>query len=1027
MSRTGTCRAFVPTFVTIILIVSAAQPASVLAAGPQPWIKLSSPNFIVVTNGNDKQAHRVAYRFEMIRAVFRDFFPTRASGKDRPVTIVAAKDENTFKTLLPQYWAQKGSLHPTGFYLGGVDKSYIVLRLDVSLNESAYEPYEVVNHEYVHYLTRRTMSQLPLWIVEGLAEFYGNTRVEGKTVFVGAPSTSRLMVLRQNPLLPLNTLFGIDASSPYYHEENKASIFYAESWALTHYLIIRDWREKTQRLNDFLDLLGNNVPALEAAKRSIGDQAALEAALEQYIHNFSFTAARINTPNIDETGFVTKPISEAESLAVRADFLARDRQYALAQEMLERSLELDPKSATACEAMGFLKAQQDKAAEAEKWYSQALALNSESYLAHFYYAVSLLKARSGGDWATLAESHLRAALTINSDFAPAHDALAYVLAFALPKQNPEEGYIEAGRAIQLEPGNVHYRVQAVHILERLGRADDAIKAADLAVARAQTPQERTEASAALTSAQQYVAYKNRVGELSKAQSPEISAQPVQNTPQAPEQKVQPNSSEQKRSQNVAEGGDHGLGHSQRGSQMVGPAEVLSDTMGVDFGPYVKSILPVVKQNWYRLIPDSARPPMMKKGKLAIEVAILKDGKVPAMQLVATSGDVALDRAAWAGITNSQPFPPLPPEFMGDHLSLRFYFYYNPGKSDLQEPPTPPTALSLAIESIKKIERKTERTKDDLAQLEQDTATLTKALDGQKLDSRDTALAHYYRGMARSIVNAIHRHEGEQIDLPLAQAALADFEFLIANPDTLNPLLSVANAQYMAGRVASNQLHSEPLAYSYWDKCAQQGHAGCLNIMASARLTGKGGQKVDFREALQLHTKVFKTGTEYRCAGAYSARAIAAMIYFTGVHSDDDELAWLDKAYPLLDAVETKEKNKDACDRSGVEIEEYLYRLSRGERRDTLLQDASGRLDNDSPVSTATIQLLLGGIDKSKFEAAVESSNSERARCIGYFNAMWYMELAKNHAAAEQYHKHLLDIGEFYCSEPLVYAKSKFEF
>lgn len=131
------------------------------------------------------------------------------------------------------------------------------------------------------------------------------------------------------------------------------------------------------------------------------------------------------------------------------------------------------------------------------------------------------------------------------------------------------------------------------------------------------------------------------------------------------------------------GGDYGLGQGQRGSQMMGPAEVLSDTQGVDFGPYLQRILHDVKQNWYLLIPDSARPPIMKKGKLAIEFAILKDGQVPAMQLVATSGDVALDRAAWASITNSQPFPPLPTEFHGDHLSLRFYYYYNPDKNDLQ--------------------------------------------------------------------------------------------------------------------------------------------------------------------------------------------------------------------------------------------------------------------------------------------------------------------------------------------------------
>ena len=54
-----------------------------------------------------------------------------------------------------------------------------------------------------------------------------------------------------------------------------------------------------------------------------------------------------------------------------------------------------------------------------------------------------------------------------------------------------------------------------------------------------------------------------------------------------------------------------------------------------------------------------------------------------MRLVASSGDVALDRPAWGSITASNPFPPLPSEFTGPYLALRFRFYYNPDKADLQ--------------------------------------------------------------------------------------------------------------------------------------------------------------------------------------------------------------------------------------------------------------------------------------------------------------------------------------------------------
>ena len=126
-------------------------------------------------------------------------------------------------------------------------------------------------------------------------------------------------------------------------------------------------------------------------------------------------------------------------------------------------------------------------------------------------------------------------------------------------------------------------------------------------------------------------------------------------------------------------GDFGLGTGAHGRDL-NDYEILSDTQGVDFGPYLQRILQDVRQNWYHLIPPSAE---MKKGKLQIEFAITKDGKVADMRLAASSGDPALDRPAWGSITLSNPFPPLPSDFTGPYLALRFRFYYNPDKADLE--------------------------------------------------------------------------------------------------------------------------------------------------------------------------------------------------------------------------------------------------------------------------------------------------------------------------------------------------------
>jgi len=131
--------------------------------------------------------------------------------------------------------------------------------------------------------------------------------------------------------------------------------------------------------------------------------------------------------------------------------------------------------------------------------------------------------------------------------------------------------------------------------------------------------------------------------------------------------------------NVGDNGDFGLGTGAHGRQL-GNLEVLSDTQGVDFGPYLQRVLHDVKINWYSLIPESAQ---MKHGNLAIEFAITKDGKIADMHLATSSGDIPLDRAAWGGIVASNPFPPLPSEFGGQYLALRFRFFYNPTKEELE--------------------------------------------------------------------------------------------------------------------------------------------------------------------------------------------------------------------------------------------------------------------------------------------------------------------------------------------------------
>ena len=130
------------------------------------------------------------------------------------------------------------------------------------------------------------------------------------------------------------------------------------------------------------------------------------------------------------------------------------------------------------------------------------------------------------------------------------------------------------------------------------------------------------------------------------------------------------------------GGDSGAGALHAKAERLGSVEILSDTMGVDFGPYLQRLHFVVQQRWDVLIPQVALPPVMKKGVVVLEFAILPDGRVQGLKVVASSGDESLDRAAFGSISNGA-LPQLPPEYKGKYLLLRARYYYNPDKGDLE--------------------------------------------------------------------------------------------------------------------------------------------------------------------------------------------------------------------------------------------------------------------------------------------------------------------------------------------------------
>jgi tetratricopeptide (TPR) repeat protein len=477
------------------------------------WVEVRSEHFIVATNSNEKKARQIADQFERMRSVFHVAFPKLQIDPPAPIIVLAIKDEKDFRSLEPAAYLAKGQLKLGGLFLRAPDKNYVLMRLDAE----GEHPYEVVYHEYTHLLLSKSAEWMPLWLNEGLAEFYQNTEIHEKDVSLGQPSAENIILLRQNRLLPLPTLFTVDAKSPYYHEENKGSIFYAESWALTHYIEFKDFQEKSQRLTDYGTLLAQKVDPVTAATRAFGDLNRLQDGLDRYVHGqagFSFFKMKAAT-EIDDTTFKAQALSAAEADALQADFLAYNDRGADARSLLDRVLKEDPKNVSAHETMGFLEFRDGHLDEARRWYAQAVQLDSQSYLAHYYFAAMTLNGSLGStDNDAQVESSLRSAIKLNPSFAPAFDLLAVFL--GMRHRDLDNAHILGLTAVSLEPGNVRYRINVAQVLLEMGQGSNAVRVLDSAAKMAKTPEDVQAVDGTLRNAQAFAAAQEQASQQQRA-------------------------------------------------------------------------------------------------------------------------------------------------------------------------------------------------------------------------------------------------------------------------------------------------------------------------------------------------------------------------------------------------------------------------------------------------------------------------------------------------------------------------------
>ena len=343
------------TFAVSALVFIFLLPVSAFAK--DEWTQVRSRNFNLVGNASEKDIRKVATRLEQFRETFRLLFSQVNFTAPIATNVVVFKSAGAYKPFLPKRADGKTDTGIAGYFQPGEDVNYITLSTEGEDDDT----FGTIFHEYVHFMVNTNFgkSEVPPWFNEGLAEYYQTFAIDDdQKVKLGLPQNIHLQLLQQSKMIPLDTLFSVSNYALHQNGNHSRSIFYAESWALVHYLIQSG---KTEGLGKFLDLAMKDVSAEKNFQDSFQmTYAQMEKELRKYVAQNSYKYQVITLKNklTFDGEMQVSPLSEADANSYLGDLLYHTNRADDAEPYLQKALALAPDSSMANTTFGMVKIRQ---------------------------------------------------------------------------------------------------------------------------------------------------------------------------------------------------------------------------------------------------------------------------------------------------------------------------------------------------------------------------------------------------------------------------------------------------------------------------------------------------------------------------------------------------------------------------------------------------------------------------------------------------------------------------------------------
>jgi tetratricopeptide (TPR) repeat protein len=463
-----------------VTIASLCLTLSLSAASLEPpkasekWITLTADEFQFISNASPAATLEIARDMLRMRAAVGQITKLKVRSP-LPTKVFIFANERAFAGYRDAVLNRKTE-NVVGVFAHGDAGNFILMRSDTDSVD------RVVYHELTHYFVQNTTAGMPLWLNEGMAEFYSTFRTIDSSVHIGRPIPEHVHWLRGQSLIPLQELFTTTTSSRDYNEGSRQGVFYAQSWALLHYLMTD--ADRRAKLITFLGQLsaGKSIDDAFTAAFSM-KYAQLEQNLRSYVRKFGFTYMTYPLADMDSPEPPKpEPMPRDEMLFQLGHMLVHCGPETAedAERFLHEALAANPENAAAHADLGRLHEIAGRRDAADAAYTAAAQLGSDDPQVFLLAAYSLMQRYEGASPADVPEKELlkirklfERATELDPNRAAAWAGLGATYIGAT--QDIERGVAALEKSITLAPGDDDAAFHLAQLYTQAGRHDDAAR------------------------------------------------------------------------------------------------------------------------------------------------------------------------------------------------------------------------------------------------------------------------------------------------------------------------------------------------------------------------------------------------------------------------------------------------------------------------------------------------------------------------------------------------------------------------